>query len=911
MQVLGKEYSKGKGSWKFPNYLLEDENFIKELRHNLTDMREEPNDTNISEWWEDFKNVVKIVSTHWSKTKKRSENLEYTELCKEYRNYEKETPPNLVEMDRIKKYLDSLEKARAKGSIIRSKATQLDENEQPSAFFIKTEIFHGKKRTIEEIEVDGIRKNKQTEILQAFTEFYSNLYKKEAVDNLTDDFLKDLPRLPEDPNRNLGLEIKLDEIKTALNQMENNKSPGPDGLTKELYTHLFDIIGPNLVKLYSYIFQEGKLTDTMRISHITLLCKNDDAPHLCKNYRPISLLNVDYKIISKILSNRLRTELPKIIHPDQTCSVKGRSIQDNCHYLRDIINDINSENNIGILLSLDQEKAFDRVSHDYILNILNYYGFSPEFQRWIKLLYSNISSSVIVNGHISPTFPITRSVRQGCPLSPLIYILALEPVLHRIRSDPDIEGCPIPGNRVNPPKLTAYADDCKCVVKSDQAILAIINHFDNYGKFSGAKLNKNKTELMYLGRWKHRQDNINNITVKQTMTSFGITFGSDEEKLNWQPIIKDVERKLQFSYLRNLSIFGKAKLINIMVLPRIWYLATVFPPTKDNLKKIESLIFNFIWEGKYEKIARITLYLPVKDGGIGLVNIQCKYMSLFLNQMMKVFLNEKTPWVNYGHMYLGLTLRQFQGYTFNNCEHPHRLLTDSKFYNEIKTAIHKLVQADPNFTLTPQCNSKTFYKKLIEAKNIKPRCINNHPETDFRPVFHDLEKPLIDPIALNITYQLIHGVLPTASRLYRFGVRLNPDCKFCKGSRETIDHLFLHCALNHLARQWLQHVCFNALGHPICEEDIRRGPNTKVSEYHKLVILFLSEYRLAVWVVRNRWRYYNKFQSPRDSLYMFKNRIKNRLQADYIRLNQMIFDRYWIKSNLATITVDNRVFLNF
>ena len=151
-----------------------------------------------------------------------------------------------------------------------------------------------------------------------------------------------------------------------------------------------------------------------------------------------------------------------------------------------------------MVLSLDQEKAFDRVSHTYLLNLLKEYGF--RFQNWIRILYSDIYSAVLVNGSVSDKFKITRSVRQGCPLSPLLYVLALEPVLIKIRKDKDIIGCPIPGNRVNPPKLTAFADDCKFPVKTDKSVSNIIEHFVIYKRFSGANLNKHNSELMYLGR---------------------------------------------------------------------------------------------------------------------------------------------------------------------------------------------------------------------------------------------------------------------------------------------------------------------------------------------------------------------------------------------------------------------------
>ena len=404
------------------------------------------------------------MSIEWSKERKKYDNTVYTDLCAEYRNFEKHN--DAQGMLEIRNRIATFDKEQARGSQLRSKAKILDSNEDPSSYFIKKEIHQGKKKIVEEIEVNGIKTKKQQEINKAFFDFYSKLYTAEEVANLTHEYVADLPKL--ETQDSIGDQITLEDINFALKQMENDKSPGPDGLTKEFYLEYIDILGPLLVMLFEAIYAAGHLSETMKLSHITLICKDENSPHLCKNYRPISLLNLDYKIITKILSYKLRPYLPFLVHPDQTCSVKGRNIQDNCSYLRDIVDEINYENDTGMVLSLDQEKAFDRVSHTYLLNLLKEYGFSQRFQNWIRILYSDIYSAVLVNGSVSDKFKITRSVRQGCPLSPLLYVLALEPVLIKIRKDKDIIGCPIPGNRVNPPKLTAFADDCKFPVKNGQ-----------------------------------------------------------------------------------------------------------------------------------------------------------------------------------------------------------------------------------------------------------------------------------------------------------------------------------------------------------------------------------------------------------------------------------------------------------
>lgn len=898
VKEIEQGYEKGRGAWKFPTYLVEDLDYSYELCFRLAGFINRHDKNVTHEWWDSLKTLAKEITSKWCQSKKKIEDIRYGQLCAEYREHEK--AKNINEMTRVKNIIDINEKRKTKGAQIRTKAQILDSNENPSDYFIHKEIYRGKQKIIEEVEVNGIMHRKQNEIVDAFKDFYSNLYTAERVQDVPDTYFHGLPRL-EQANTDQGKSISLEEIRKALNQMENNKSPGPDGLSKEFYVKYFDLLAPLLVNLYENIFHRGQLTESMKLSYITLICKNEENPHLCKNYRPISLLNIDYKIITKVLSNRLRPCLPTLIHPDQSCSVKDRSIQDNCHYLRDIIDFINDENDVGVLLSLDQEKAFDRVDHTYLMSVLRYYRFSNNFLKWIKLLYHDISSSVLVNGNISKPFKLTRSVRQGCPLSPLLYILSLEPVLHRIRQDPTVYGCPIPGNRNNPPKLTAFADDCKFVVKTDDSAYSIIKHYEDYSKFSGSKLNKGKTEAMFLGRWRKRQNTLQNIKVVTKMSVFGITFGIDTEKENWDQVLNKIKQKLFLFSKRKLSYFGKAKLINTFILSKVWYLATIYPPNKDTLKAIEVLIFQFVWDNKHNKVNRATMYLPVKDGGIGLVYVHYKYLSLFLSQIMKVFLNNNTPWVNFGHMYLAMLLKRYDGYSFTNCTHPHRLITKPGFYMEVSKALRILTRADPSFVYTRNMTSKTFYKLLMTSLKTKPRVIDKHPTINFKILFSDLANSIIDPIALNLSFNVVHDVVPVAQTIHQRGIRCIPFCLRCPRCPETTDHLFLHCAYNHLAKQFLQHICFDALDHQITSEDIRFGPTDRTQETSQILIFLISEYRHSVWTARNKERFDNKVRGIRDSLNVLKNRIEFRMQADFVRLGQMIFERNWIKTGLARV----------
>ena len=158
----------------------------------------------------------------------------------------------------------------------------------------------------------------------------------------------------------------------------------------------------------------------MREASISLLFKKED-PELLKNWRPISLLNTDYKIITKVRVNRVKPVVPSIIHPDQCCSVPGRSSEDNGTLLRDVCDYLEvNERMACAFISIDQEKAFDYVDWDFLDIILGIMNFGPQFRSYIKSIYHDIRSAIISNGYVSEFFHVQRSVRQGCPLSSIV-----------------------------------------------------------------------------------------------------------------------------------------------------------------------------------------------------------------------------------------------------------------------------------------------------------------------------------------------------------------------------------------------------------------------------------------------------------------------------------------------------------
>ena len=217
---------------------------------------------------------------------------------------------------------------------------------------------------------------------------------------------------------------------------------------------------------------------------VVLLRKDPNKGDHIDNFRPVTLLNTDYKILAKVLAKRLALVVGRLVGDAQTCAIPNRSIHDNLHLTRYIIERVGKEPGMGgALINLDQSKAFDRVDHQYLAAVLRAAGFGPVFRGWIAAMYSNICSVVKVNGHLSESFSIARSVRQGCPLSPLLYVLALEPLLRKLevsRGIPRELGC---GRAVS-----AYADDVTVIVSDISEIEVIGTTLKEYEAVTGAKI---------------------------------------------------------------------------------------------------------------------------------------------------------------------------------------------------------------------------------------------------------------------------------------------------------------------------------------------------------------------------------------------------------------------------------------
>jgi len=316
--------------------------------------------------------------------------------------------------------------------------------------------------------------------------FYRNLFKLEDVDvEVQDVLLSKLSAVLSDEScNNCEGRVRVEELEYAVKGMANGKTPGDDGLSLEFYKCFSELLLPVVCQLANESFEVESLPEECVRSVVRLAFKKGDRKEL-KNWRPISLLNLDYKIVSKALSVRLRSVMSEVVCEDQTCGVMGRSITDNLNVMRDVLDHIDHTGEGGVILTLDQEKAFDRVDRGFLNRVLGRFGFGEDFRKWMNVLYVGATAKVICNGELTESIVLEKGIRQGCSLSPMLYVLMAEVLACSVRAEKGICGFLVPGSGGQHTNISQYADDTTAVLRDGVSITKYLDIVEFFGRGRG------------------------------------------------------------------------------------------------------------------------------------------------------------------------------------------------------------------------------------------------------------------------------------------------------------------------------------------------------------------------------------------------------------------------------------------
>ena len=445
-------------------------------------------------------------------------------------------------------------------------------------------------------------------------------------------------------------EICITELLEALKSMGNGSAPGIDGITVEFFKVFWNQIGHLLTLSFSSAFDKGHLSPTQCKAVITLIHKGKELPRDdLRNWRPISVTNVDYKILAKSLAFRLNSVIGHVVSEDQYGFIKGRKVANLLRLIDDTIDQLRVTNNPGLLFAVDFSQAFDKISKDYMLEVFKKFGFGPEFIRWVKILMSETKSCINSNGWLSSFFNVETGIRQGCPFSPLAFVLAVELLSIKIKSDNEIKGIKMLGTSVLEMiiKVGLYADDITLFLKDEHDMQLVLNILNKFSQFSGLKVNKRKSEVLWLGLNRFRTNSEFGYTCTRKIKILGIFFSNDKNASqiedNWKGRILNMKRLVNQWEKRNLSIFGKLLIIKTFLLSQLVYFMQAFVLPDSILSEVNTILFRFLWKKKncnkraFEKIKRTIMCSEIEEGGIKMIDIRTMQLSFILKWAVNIF----------------------------------------------------------------------------------------------------------------------------------------------------------------------------------------------------------------------------------------------------------------------------------
>ena len=639
---------RGQGRWKMNDSVIKTEQFkqvFTSFWNEWTNKKREYR--NKREWWEESKRKIKEITIAVSKTIKKKEEVEVQRL--EKRIDDIKDGKNSEEIIDIKRKLQTYYSKKTEGARIRAKVKWKTEGEMSSKYFHGLEKTRGKQKLWTKIKdekgnsVTGIEN-----ILKRQVAFYENLYTSQGIDRteaskLLQNVTKSLSKeQASECEKDLSVEESIQCIKT----LKVDSSPGMDGITNVFYRTFWSIIGKDLIEVMNESLKEGECCPSQYVGIIILHYKEGNREELT-NWRPITLLNGDYKIMEKILAKRVKQVLPWLINEDQKGYVEGRNIGDAVRLNEDILEHCKKESKSGAVLYIDQSKAFDRVEWEWLILVMRKNGFGERFIGWIKTLYVKAQSLIFTNGYMSRKFKITRSVRQGAPLSAYLYILQAEPLAEAVRKSKDIKGVQIKTDetRSEEVKIAAYADDTQAYVTDRKSIENYFKWLSIYSRASGAKINNNKTTAIKIGNWEKKGEDEDINWSMNPVKALGVTQSEGTvDELYWEGKLEKMKKKVMKWENRNLTFRGKVHIVKSEILSTILYAIRLKTIPVKCKKKVDKIIWNFLWSGSVERVSRETCKRGLQQGGLGMPDIDKMVQVCRIKMLDRILSGEKQKW---------------------------------------------------------------------------------------------------------------------------------------------------------------------------------------------------------------------------------------------------------------------------
>lgn len=677
---------KGPGSWKCNPFLAKKKHFRSALASHLTQLTDDfeliKSFSTSQQLWDWIKEEVKrfvksfqIEDLNWRK----KQLLQLQKKRNRFLRQNKHRGLLYTILPRTEQQISALQESIAEIEVLKAGKFWRENGERSAGLLKRLTISREHRRQIRELidPVDDVPTTEQSHIETIVQSFYSNLYSPDSVDDeALNQLLEQIPsdvQLDSDQQELLLDPIQFEEIILESKRSPRQSSPGSDSLPYEIL-HLvmrFEPYHDLICAIYNDALKEGIFPASWNTSIMTLLPKKGNLSDI-RNHRPISLANTDYKIFTRILNQRLMSVSTNLINNNQLGFIPGRYIAENGLTCQIIMEDADRKKDIahkygvqhvggkGIGLLLDQEKAYDRVNLDYLKAVLLRFGFPLSTVECIYNLMAKNTIRININGFFTEDVHKLRGLKQGDPISPILYNLAFEPFLRSILNDehfhgynmlPDLVADSSTEDTINT-KILCYADDALVLVHDIEDLSRLNHHMDVFCNASNAKFNFNKVEAFSLSgqnTWDYWSGPLMEMNITKLVTEDDpnpvIYLGfpmiqSTQQRNNFVgSFIAKLRAAVQPHLSRSLSVVGKATVVNSLILSKCWYLFRVTPLTQQALQQITSVAIQFCRKNIFPVIPWYVWTAPRSSGGLGILDPKVQYLALFFRWIQPLLLN--------------------------------------------------------------------------------------------------------------------------------------------------------------------------------------------------------------------------------------------------------------------------------
>jgi hypothetical protein len=610
-----------------------------------------------------FKNEVTSYQSFIHKFKKRAMEDLLAALS------QAKTDDNLLLADTIEQNLSRLNEQLIRDRLENSNLFEVLNNEKMTPMFLKLAKIKSNTGSLADIcDDNGIPfptpALRQKHILDTYSKMYGEVNAPVSVGDIVNFLGPDIinhnitnsKKVPIELKNQFETELTLEELDCAIKSAKISSAGGADGINNRVlkkFWHLFRIPLYNYAK---YLFEGGNLTQSFNSASIKLIPKKGDLTRI-GNWRPISLLNCIYKVVSRAVNNRLQKVAPFILSRAQKGFVKNRYIQECLINVIEKIAHCNKQHIPALVVTIDQAKAFDTVSHSFMTAAYRFFNFGENFIRLMNTIGTGRTAAIMwENGSLSARFDLKSGRAQGDGPSPLQYNIAEQILLLKIELDPVIQPAfvhAVEASRIPAPldwftfesnkstgKTEALADDTTVIIKHCRtSLLSLKNTLFEFGELSGLKCNEEKTCILPVGGINALQFQLDDIPF-QTVNSvklLGLDIDSNLDCLAnaHEKTCEKIAAILRFWSRFWLSLPGRINIVKTLCLSQINYLGCFITPDERSLKTMDDLIVKFV-KGNMN-ISKNRLYSKPCNGGLGLIDINsflCSQQVLWIKRIL-------------------------------------------------------------------------------------------------------------------------------------------------------------------------------------------------------------------------------------------------------------------------------------